>query len=205
VQCDCAGWRLVYLIHWVLKFPEYHPYLFLLLLFQGNELHSLLPSTSLCVLNPTLFLSDMVASLNLYVLLLTRPRITWRTSSSAGQTLQLQCALNLMSCYLKSAKFEECVNESSEVCLRVSTFLLTIVYAGVVTVHTFIKVLQLSWMQSTFPVSVLLFGIYYVLFKWKHVTLFKLNVTETLLLVEQLSANPTIKCATGSNLRLEQC
>ena len=35
--------------------------------------------------------------------------------SAAGQTLQLQCALNLMSCYLKSAQFEECVNEGTEV------------------------------------------------------------------------------------------
>ncbi|XP_047061692.1 outer envelope protein 61-like [Lolium rigidum] len=35
--------------------------------------------------------------------------------SVAGQTLQLQCALNLMSCYLKSAQFEECVSEGSEI------------------------------------------------------------------------------------------
>ncbi|KAM0826614.1 hypothetical protein ACQ4PT_068752 [Festuca glaucescens] len=35
--------------------------------------------------------------------------------SVAGQTLQLQCALNLMYCYLKSAQFEECVSEGSEI------------------------------------------------------------------------------------------
>jgi tetratricopeptide (TPR) repeat protein len=35
--------------------------------------------------------------------------------SAAGQTLQLQCALNLMSCYLKSGQFVECVDEGSEI------------------------------------------------------------------------------------------
>ncbi|XP_003566303.2 outer envelope protein 61 [Brachypodium distachyon] len=36
-------------------------------------------------------------------------------ASAAGQTLQSQCAVNLMACYLKTGKFVECVNEGSEV------------------------------------------------------------------------------------------
>ncbi|GJN24570.1 hypothetical protein PR202_gb12319 [Eleusine coracana subsp. coracana] len=36
--------------------------------------------------------------------------------SSAANTVQLQCTLNLMACYLKIGKFDECISEGSEVC-----------------------------------------------------------------------------------------
>uniref|UniRef100_M8BWN9 70 kDa peptidyl-prolyl isomerase n=1 Tax=Aegilops tauschii TaxID=37682 RepID=M8BWN9_AEGTA len=39
--------------------------------------------------------------------------------SAAAHVLRVQCSLNLMSCYLKSGKFQECVNEGSEVLLGV--------------------------------------------------------------------------------------
>ncbi|CAN6196924.1 unnamed protein product [Urochloa humidicola] len=35
--------------------------------------------------------------------------------SSAAHTLQLQCTLNLMACYLKTGQFNECISEGSEV------------------------------------------------------------------------------------------
>ncbi|KAK3126426.1 hypothetical protein QOZ80_7AG0556440 [Eleusine coracana subsp. coracana] len=35
--------------------------------------------------------------------------------SSAANTVQLQCTLNLMACYLKIGKFDECISEGSEV------------------------------------------------------------------------------------------
>uniref|UniRef100_A0A8R7QN71 Uncharacterized protein n=1 Tax=Triticum urartu TaxID=4572 RepID=A0A8R7QN71_TRIUA len=36
---------------------------------------------------------------------------------AAARTLSVQCGLNLMSCYLKLGRFEECMNEGSEVLL----------------------------------------------------------------------------------------
>ncbi|KAJ3669943.1 hypothetical protein LUZ60_010267 [Juncus effusus] len=35
--------------------------------------------------------------------------------TSAGRALQMQCALNLMSCYLRIGRYNECINEGTEV------------------------------------------------------------------------------------------
>ncbi|KAJ3707247.1 hypothetical protein LUZ61_010952 [Rhynchospora tenuis] len=41
--------------------------------------------------------------------------------SASAQTLQLQCSLNLMSCYLKTGQFNECITEGTEVLSHEST------------------------------------------------------------------------------------
>ncbi|XP_072958237.1 outer envelope protein 61 [Typha angustifolia] len=65
---------------------------------QGNELHSR---------------GEYVDAVKKYMR--AKNNLKSMPTSDGVNTLQLQCSLNLMSCYLKTREFEECIREGSEV------------------------------------------------------------------------------------------